>query len=394
MLIDQDPLNAFVDYPDVPVAHAEKGPLSGLTFAVKDIFDVAGYPTGCGNPDRQAETPPATAHTPAVAALLDAGATFVGKTHTVELAFSLDGRNVHYPPVKNPAAPGRVPGGSSSGSAAAVAGGLVDIAIGSDTGGSIRSPASFCGLIGLRTTHGRVDISRAMPLAPSFDTVGWFARDADLYDRVANVLLGRDHEAPPLRRMIFAEDAWALLTGGAEDAVLRPLIGRIGEFLQPLGARTIASEGLGAWAGVFRSIQGFEAWKAHGEWITKRQPRLTDPTRMRFEVASRVTPQEYEEASRRRVAIRRHLEDLLGDDTVIVLPTVPTIALRYDAPEKAFEDFRAQAIQMLCIAGLGGLPQISLPLGMVEGCPIGLSLIGPHGRDRALIELAEAVLAE
>src|SRR4029079_18079033 len=156
MLIPSDPVHAFIDYPDVPVPNAPDGPLAGLTFAVKDIFDVAGYVTGCGNPEKRAESKPARAHAPVVAALLGAGARFVGKTHTAELAFSLDGRNEHYGTPINPAAPGRVPGGSSSGSAPAVAAGLVDIALGSDTGGSIRGPGSFCGLIGLRTTFGRV----------------------------------------------------------------------------------------------------------------------------------------------------------------------------------------------------------------------------------------------
>ncbi|MBZ0229567.1 MAG: amidase, partial [Bauldia sp.] len=140
MLIPADPVHAFLDYPDVPVPNAATGPLAGLTFAVKDIFDVAGYPTGCGNPEKMEASradPPKT-NAPAVQMLLDAGARFVGKTHTAELAFSLDGRNTRLGTPDNPAASGRVPGGSSSGSASAVAGGLVDIALGSDTGGSVR----------------------------------------------------------------------------------------------------------------------------------------------------------------------------------------------------------------------------------------------------------------
>lgn len=167
MSIETDPYNAFVDYPDVAVAHATSGPLSGLTFAVKDIFDVAGYPTGCGNPEKRAEseTNPPNKHAPAVGAPLEACARFVGKTHTAELVFSLDGRNDHFGTPSNPAAPGRVPGGSSSGSASVVAGGLVDFALGSDTGGSVRGPASFCGLIGLRPTQGRIDIGGTMPLS-------------------------------------------------------------------------------------------------------------------------------------------------------------------------------------------------------------------------------------
>lgn len=394
VLIKSDPYNAFVDYPDVAVSHAQDGPLAGLTFAVKDIFDVAGYPTGCGNPERrqESEADPPRQHAPVVAALLDAGASFAGKTHTAELAFSLDGRNDHFGTPENPAAPGRVPGGSSSGSASAVAGGLVDFALGSDTGGSIRGPASLCGLIGLRPTYGRIDIGGTMPLAPSLDTVGWFARSGEVYERVGAVLLGEDVAGPPLRRMVLAEDAYALLTGATEDAVLRPAVAQIAEHLEPAGARMIAVDGLAAWAQVFRAVQGFEAWQSHGGWIESRKPKLMSAVRGRFEAASHVTAEAYREAGVKRSGIREEVADILGDDGVIVLPTLPTVALRAEADEEDFEAFRAQALQLLCVSGLSGFPQISLPLGRVDGCPIGLSLIAPAGRDRALLALARSIL--
>lgn len=393
MLIPADPVHAFVDYPDVPVPNAAKGPLAGLTFAVKDLFDVAGYPTGSGNPAKRAEAKPATEHAPAVKALLDAGAKFVGKTHTAELAFSLDGRNPHYGTPLNPAAPGRVPGGSSSGSASAVAAGLADIALGSDTGGSVRAPASFCGLIGLRTTHGRISLDRVAPLAPSLDTVGWFARNAEIYERVGAVLLGEDTAGPPLKRMILAEDAYALLIGEAEDAAMRPAMARVAEHLQPGGATVISPEGLTAWQQVFRTLQGFEAWRAHGPWIKSRNPELSPPVRGRFEAASRVTEEEYRAATARRAEISARVRAILGEDAVIVLPTVPTIAPLMEASDADLETFRSRALSMLCTAGICRLPQISLPLAEVSGCPLGLSLIGPPGRDRALIGLARAILA-
>ncbi|MEO8667482.1 MAG: amidase [Bauldia sp.] len=392
MLIPADPVNAFVDYPDVPVANAATGPLAGLTLAVKDIFDVAGYKTGCGNPTRRAEAGPAARSAPVVEKLLDAGARFVGKTHTSELAFSLDGRNVHYGTPVNVAAPGRVPGGSSSGSAAAVTAGLVDIAIGSDTGGSVRAPGSFCGLLALRITHGRIDIGGAMPLAPSLDTVGWFARTPEIYERVAAVLLGDDTPGPPLTRMIVADDAWAMLTGDAEDAALRPALRRVADHVRPSGATVISADGLSAWQQIFRTIQGFEAWKAHGAWIASTNPELSGPIRGRFEVASRVTETQYREATARRAQIRARLAAILGADTVLVLPTVPTIAPLLTASDADLEDFRARALSMLCGAGLAGFPQISLPLAEVEDCPLGLSLIAPPGRDRSLIALARAIV--
>ncbi|MCR4282844.1 MAG: amidase [Bauldia sp.] len=393
MLIPSDPVHAFVDYPDVPVPNAPDGPLAGLTFAVKDIYDVAGYVTGCGSPEKRAETPPATRHAPVVKALLDAGARFAGKTHTAELAFSLDGRNEHYGTPINPAAAGRVPGGSSSGSAAAVAAGLGDFALGSDTGGSVRGPASFCGIIGLRPTYGRIDIGGTMPLAPIFDTVGWFARTIDVYGRVGAVLLGEDVDGPPLSRMIVADDAFALLEGDAERSALQPAVAGVARHLTSDGGVTVWPEGLDALQKIYRTMQGREAWRAHGPWIESRKPELNPAVKVRFAAASRVTDVDYDDAKAKRIAVMRRVHDLVGKDRVMVLPTMPGIAPRLDASEEAFERFRSLAIPSLAIAGLSGLPQISLPLAVSRGYPLGLSLIGPPGRDRALIEVARAVLS-
>jgi amidase len=388
-----DPVNAFVDLPEVAVPNAPDGPLHGVTFAVKDIFDVAGYVTGCGNVEKMADGAPATASAPCVRHLLDAGAAFVGKTHTAEIAFSLDGRNSRLGTPRNPAAPGRVPGGSSSGSAAAVAAGLADTALGSDTGGSVRGPASMCGLVGLRPTHGRIDIAGAMPLAPSLDTVGWFTRDIDLFARVGAVMLGEDRAGPPLGRMVQADDAFAALMSGAEAEALAPSVAAARAAASGFGAVTVAPEGLDAWTPVFRTLQGYEAWQAHAAWITERRPALMPAVRDRFLAASRVTEGEYRAAEAKRAAISDRVAGLVGDDGVILLPTLPTVALRIDDTEEAFEAFRSRALSMLCIAGLAGLPQITLPLATVGGLPLGLSLIGPAGRDRALIAFAAAVMA-
>ncbi len=392
MLIASDPVHAFVDYPDVPVPNAADGPLGGVTFAVKDIFDVAGYPTGCGNPDKTAQAKPAKKSAPAVRRLLDAGARFVGKTQTVELAFSLDGRNTHYGTPINPAAPDRVPGGSSSGSASAVAAGLVDTALGSDTGGSVRGPASMCGIIGLRPSHGRIDIGLTMPLAPSLDTVGWFARDIGLFERIGAVMLGEDRAGPDLSRPIHADDAFAGLLTAKDAEALRPGLARVKAVLGEGKPVVVAPEGLPGWMQVFRTIQGYEAWRAHGPWITSGNPRLMPAVAGRFQAASQVSEAEYAAAARKRAAIRERVAAMLGDDGVIVLPTLPTVAPRLNDDEAAFETFRGRALPILCIAGLAGLPQISMPVATVDGSPLGLSLIAPAGRDRALIGLARQVM--
>ncbi len=394
MLIPSDPVHAFVDYLDVPVAHAAAGPLAGLTFAVKDIYDVAGYPTGCGSPEKTAEDPVPTAHAACVARLLDAGTTFVGKTHTAELAFSIDGRNEHYGTPQNPAAPGRVPGGSSSGSAAAVAAGLVDFALGSDTGGSVRGPASFCGIIGLRPTFGRIDIAGTMPLAQNFDTVGWFTRDIGTYDRVGSVLLGEDVAGPPLARMVIAEDACAWFAAENDVGVLDAAIGRVAAHVASDGPVKIGEAGgLERWYAAYRVLQGYQAWQNHGPWIERRKPNLNPAVAVRFAAARAVTRADYDKALAARETYARRVADLVGDDGIIVLPTMPGIAPPMDSSEEAFERFRGRAVGMLSIAGHAGFPQISLPLMTIDNCPVGLSLIGPPGRDRALIALSAKILA-
>ena len=178
---------AFVE--TFELAPTADGPLAGLSFAVKDLIDVADRLTGCGNPTWRDTHPPAAVHAVCVEQLLAAGAHAVGKTVTDELAFSLIGENHFYGTPLNAAAPNRVPGGSSSGSASAVACGLADFALGTDTGGSVRVPASNCGIWGLRTSHGFVSVAGVMPFAPTFDTVGILARSAEVLRRAAEVLL-------------------------------------------------------------------------------------------------------------------------------------------------------------------------------------------------------------
>jgi len=390
-----DPFGAFITGVDVPVPTAPDGPLRGLTFGVKDIIDVAGHRTGCGNPVMLAEATPAVRHAPVVAALLRAGAVFAGKTHTVELAFSLDGRNAHYGTPENPAAPGRVPGGSSSGSAVAVAAGLVDIALGSDTGGSVRAPASLCGILGLRTTHGRMDLSGAMALAGSLDSMGWFARDAATYARVGAVLLGDDTPGPALVRARVATDIAPWLSGPDMAAVVESAMPRLLAPFDTIDPVVLAPEGLQARYEVLRTIQAHEAWQAHRAWLEAPHhwAAVSAPIQARFQLGSSVTADALDAAWSARAAIRTQLLDLVRDDTVIALPTLPMIGPFVDRPEPEFQAFRDRSLPLLASAGLAGLPQITIPLASLDGCPVGLSLIGPAGRDRALIDLAATILA-
>lgn len=387
----RDPYNAFLDHSDTPVANAAFGPLAGLTLAVKDLFDVAGQRTGCGNPQKLAEAEPAARTAPAVQALLDAGARFVGRTQTEELAFSLTGQNAHYPYPVNPAAPGRVTGGSSSGSVAAVAGGLADIATGSDTGGSVRAPAAFTGLVGLRITHGIIPLDGTMPLAPSLDTFGWFARDIATYQKVAEVMLPAGTGLPAALRPLRVEALEALLPGEEEAGEYRRIAALAAGVV---GAATTVALPCPVddlyWA--FRRIQAREAWQAHGDWISRKDRGLGPGVRERFEFGSTVDAQMMATCTALRNGFRGAFADLLGDDGVLVLPTVPSAAPLSAVTFDELQDYRERALRLLCLSGMSGFPQITLPLGTVQGAPFGISLLGPAGSDMALVRLGRRIL--
>ena len=398
-ILDRDTLQAFCRHTHVEREATQAGALSGLTFGLKDLFDVAGHRTGFGSPDWLRTHGPASDDSWVLRVLLDAGAAMVGRTHTEEMAFSLTGENAHYGTPRNPRAPDRVPGGSSSGSAVAVAGGLVDFAIGSDTGGSVRAPASFCGIFGMRPTHGVLPLTGACPLAPMFDTVGWFARDAQMLARVGDVLLdaaGAARESKPAAhptRVLVATDALALVVPEPQ-AELHAAVRRVASQLSASATHassediTLAPEGLRAWYDVFRVLQWADIWRTHGAWVERVRPTFGPQIAPRFEAASRVTDTERRDAEAARIGIVARLNALLEGDTVLVLPTVPDVAPRLALPPAETVAVREQALQLLCTAGLGGLPQISLPLAERDGLPMGVSLIAGRGRDRWLLDLA------
>lgn len=384
-----DPAHAFVPYPAAPVPSAPTGPLSGLDFAAKDLFDVAGYPTGGGSPFVLAMSGIKARTAPTVQRLLDAGARFVGKTVTDEFAFSMNGQNAHFGSPINGAAPDRISGGSSSGSASAVSHRLCDFALGTDTGGSVRAPASHCGLVGLRPTHGRVSLHGAMDLAPSFDTCGWFARDVSTFARVADVLLGADDPATaaPLQ-LLWPEDLWAQLTPEARDAA-EAAAARVQAVLGEAKRVTVALESFDAMYWHFRRLQGRESWNTDGPLIERFAPPLGPGVAERFAWSREVTDAQVAQAQAFRSRFRAHLASVLGTGGVLLMPTMPDIAPLKAAPDSTLEDYRNRAIRLLCVAGLAGAPQLSLPLATRDGAPFGLSLLGRPGTDRALVALAE-----
>lgn len=390
MLLHNDPAHAFMPYPAVPVPDAGRGPLAGLTFAAKDLFDVAGYPTSGGNPLLLALSGVKTQTAPTVQKLLDAGARFVGKVITDELAFSMNGKNAHFGAPRNGAAPDRIAGGSSCGSASAVSNDLCDFALGTDTGGSVRAPANHCGLYGIRPTHGRVSLQRCLDLSPSLDTCGFFARDVQTFARVADVLIGADDAPLSAPRLLRADDVWGLL-GGEPRKTLAPVLGRLEAAFGPAAPAQAALDSFDTMYWAFRYIQGREAWRTDGSFIERHAPPLGPGVAERFAWSSRVTDAQVADATTFRNRFRAHLAALLGSDGVLVLPTMPDIAPLSAASESELEDYRNVAIKMLCIAGLAGFPQVSLPLATRLGAPLGISLLGPAGSDRSLIAMAETL---
>lgn len=391
MLLDADPARAFVPYPAVELVHAPSGRLAGLSFAVKDVFDVVGYPTGGGSPNVLATSGAKTRTAPAVQLLLDAGARFVGKTHTDEFAYSLTGRNAHFGTPVNGAAPERLPGGSSSGSASAVSNDLCDFALGTDTGGSVRAPASHCGLFGLRPTHGRVSLDGAIGLAPSFDACGYLARDSEIFARVGDVLLSDDPAPLPDRpRLLLATGAFAALDSEVRGA-LAPVVERIEGLLGQAKVVEPAPEGVEALARAFRVLQGREAWRLHGPTIERLSPPLGPGVADRFAFAQSVTDEQAAQADGVRARFRARFTGVLGRDGVLLLPTMPDIAPLLSESEPALEAYRNRALNLLCLAGLAGVPQVTMPLASRLGAPLGLSILGPAGSDRSLARLADRI---
>ena len=389
-----DPLGAFCRENNATLRGSGSGPLAGLTFAAKDVFDIAGILTGFGSPTWLNTHPPAGDTAPAVQRLIDAGADMIGKVLTDELTYSLSGQNAHYGTPANPAAPGRIPGGSSSGSASAVAGGVVDFALGTDCGGSVRLPASYCGILGIRPSHGRVSLDGVAPFTWSFDVAGWFARDPEVFASVGRQLLDDDRKPPQPRRLLFASDAFELVDAEVAEA-LAPAVESATAVIGSREDITVCPEGLVEWYQTFRVIQAWEIWSNHRAWIEESRPEFGPGIRERVEWAARVTEQQMQAARARRSGIVGRIHGLFGDGAVLCLPTSPRVAPLADTPQDELEDrIRSQAMSLLCIAGLAGLPQVSLPLATLEGLPLGFSLVGPWGADIQLLELAQRLMKE
>jgi amidase len=380
--------SAFVPHDlAAPIGGAPGGPLAGLTAAVKDMYDIAGTIAGCGNPAWLETHPPAQTSAGVVQQILNAGASVIGKTICDEFFFSVTGANHHYGTPLNPRAPGRLPGGSSSGSASAVASGACDFALGSDTGGSVRIPASFNGLYGLRPTHNRIDLSGVQAMAETFDVPGWFAGSPGVFRNVGAILLDAREVKAQLDRVIVLEDAFEEADPDVAD-LLRTALEFMIEDLPPVAHARISLQGFDPWREAFRVIQGYEVWQTFGEFVTRQKPLIGPGVRERIDYSSRVSADEAEAARRVVADARAHVLQSARPGTIMALPTAPCIAPPIDVPAAEMENFRVRVMRLTCTAGIAGLPQVNIPVGTLGGCPVGLSFIGWPGGDEVLLDLA------
>ena len=388
-----DDIGAFVRGPRARIEGHAGGPLQGLTFAAKDLFDVAGVPTGGGNHDWPVGRPVPVKNAWAVQTLLDAGTTLIGKTITDEVSLGILGENAFDGTPVNVRAPGRVPGGSSSGSAAAVAAGICDTALGTDTGGSVRVPSSFCGLYGIRPTHGRLDVTGMLPQAPTSDTTGWFARDAGTFAKVSSVLLGEAIPTALPTELIVAVDAFGFADADVV-AALEPMVKRLTASVGSSRDEIMAPQGLSVWARAQRTLQPSEAFLTFRDWLDKGNPRFAFSVAKALVMGSMIAESDRVWANLMRQEVRGRMAYLLKPGTILCMPTTPFPAPLTGQPLSVLDPLRDRITCLCAHGGLAGFPQVNLPGAVtVDGLPVGLSILGPRGSDATLVAVARALEA-
>jgi amidase len=270
----------------------------------------------------------------------------------------------------------------------AVAAGAADFALGSDTGGSVRIPAMVNGLYGIRPTHGRVSLKGAMPMAGTFDVAGWFTAGPGLLRKIGPVMLQGAAAPAAVTRVINGKDLMTLAEAPVAAAFAR-FEKRSGGALPRPADVTIAPEGFDDWRETFRVIQGYEVWQAYGAWLEGHGDAKPGPgTKERLAYAKTVTKEAVDAARMHMDSIRGHIRSLIPIGTVLVMPTAPAVGPLLTASAAEFDAFRTRVMNYTCISGLGGLPQVTMPAGTVDGVPVGVSLVGWPGADETLLDLA------
>lgn len=367
--------------------------LFGIPICIKAVIDVAGVPTTAGAagwsrlPRRDAT---------AVRRLRAAGALIIATGNTNEFAYGIDGRNPHWGDAANPLDPDRLSGGSSSGPAVAAAGGMALAGLGTDTSGSIRIPASFCGLVGLRPTPGRIPADGVVPLAPSYDVPGLLTRDVDdlrlLFGVVASSRRSRAGQ-PALELAGLRIGVLEQLMDTAEPYVVDGVMAAA-RGLEGAGARleTIRIEGLEHAGEIHRVIQWAEAAHVHEPWFESQRERYSEGVRERLEAGRALPAIAYLAAVDARAKLRRRATEAMRQTPVLIAPTSPCIAPPGDQTEIEVRGVTRpdRDVLLSCVAPTAqfGTPVVSVPVGVHEGMPYGMQIVAPPGQDELAIELA------
>ena len=368
--------------PTKDIVTCNTGLLKDLKFVSKDMCDIKNFKTSCGNPDFYKKCKPANDFAPFLKKILNKGAKLKGITICDEFFYSVIGENNHYGTPVNLNAPNCVPGGSSSGSAAALTTNLYDFSIGSDTGGSVRVPASFCGLYGIRPTHGRIDATGVYPMAPSFDTIGWFSRDVDIFKKVGSVLLNKDEASNiSFNSYVIAEDLLEL----AEENLQRQFIEYLNTNLPNLLRIKISIKDKAEIADYFRILQGGEIKEHVIPWIEKNNPEISTEINNRIKMASNITKDEINLANKFRKDLISEVNISLPKGNIAIFPTTPFSAPLCGQDEYALGASRKKLMSMTSITGMTSRPQISIPKLKDKTGPVGISLLGWENSDEILL---------
>uniref|UniRef100_A0A7C9FIU3 Amidase n=1 Tax=Opuntia streptacantha TaxID=393608 RepID=A0A7C9FIU3_OPUST len=404
--------------PPQPAPPKAPNPLTGLTFAVSDLFDIEGYVTGFGNPDWARTHEAACKTASVVSAVVEGGATCVGKTVIDEMAFSITGENRHYGMPTNPAATDRVPGGSCGGAAVAVAANLVDFSLGMDAIGGVRLPAGFCNVIGFKSSQGAVSHAGIIPVSTSLDTVGCFARDPSVLRRVGYVMMQLQFAASRNpRQIVIADDCFELLKI-AVDRVTQPVIRSTEKIF---GRQVLRHENLGTYLSTkVPSLRAFSSEKMNGEakasslsvlahlmqillrhefkethekWVDAVKPEIDATIRAQLAEGAAIDKMEIQKLHAVRSEMRSALNSLLKDDAILVIPTFADPPPKVGKKDMSSEVYLSRLFSLLSIASLSGCCQVTVPLGYHNRCPVSVSFIARHGGDRFLLDTVQSMYA-
>ncbi|GAA4889987.1 amidase family protein [Ferrimonas pelagia] len=383
---------AFVDL--FTLEPYQSGPLEGLSFAVKDNIDVAGYHTTYGSPAWKAKHPAATYHALCVEQVLGAGATCLGKTVSDEYTYSLDGEGAFYGTPVNPKAPARIPGGSSSGSASAVACGLVDFALGTDCAGSIRVPASLCGVYGMRPSMHRISEAGVLPFVPSSSTVGAFAATLPVLDKVMRTLLrSGPSTAAPIRTIYLLEDAFALADEAVSEAIkhkLEAISARSGLTMIPISLSDIVGEPMTLSAVNTEALRPLQTWEFMNTvcgWVAQNAPQTGPMFVMKYDTVRHFERSDVNPVLAQCELLFGRICAFTQPGDLFLYPTLATIApMKGSLNEMATAmDFYDRTMAITAFAGVGRLPEITVPIACVDGAPVGMSVAAGHYQDEFLL---------